>query len=397
MASKAQAAASPNSFVTSFVALSIVSGISIGMGKIVTTLFAISLGADAFQVGIISAMESVGMVLVTVPAGFVIARYGPRSVYFLASLGPLLVNIAMPWMTGWHGLALSRGLIGLCIPFRIVSMNSSFLDQLKHLGLAKAGWYRGSLTLGIALLGPAAATFFTHRLSYFWCFLIVAVLFGVMALFSLSFFPARIDTAAVAVAREPAGMLGQIGALLRNRDVSESCAIEFASSATNALFSTFIILVAISLPHLHEQDGINVMLVQGATSVAVLFLAGPILQQMDKWRSYALGLTLALVALATLGLANGFLGLALGAVLLSGGSALIHLINMMLLSRQPGEKSKISGLYNLAQMLGSSAGAILGGLLSKIVPIQSVFLIWVPLLLAGAAILWTTADRSRQP
>ena len=109
---------SDNRFLASFIVLSLVSGLTIGLGKIVTTLFALSLGATPFQVGIVSAMESVGMMLVTVPAGFIIARYGSRSVYFLASLGPLLVNLVMPFSASWAALAAGRGLIGLCIPFR---------------------------------------------------------------------------------------------------------------------------------------------------------------------------------------------------------------------------------------------------------------------------------------
>ncbi|MBV5325865.1 MAG: hypothetical protein J0626_11735, partial [Rhodospirillaceae bacterium] len=88
--------------------LAAISGLTVGLGKILTTLYAISLGATPFQVGIVSAMESIGMVLVTVPAGFIIARYGARGVYFLSSLGPLLVNIVMPLSGSWIALAAGR-------------------------------------------------------------------------------------------------------------------------------------------------------------------------------------------------------------------------------------------------------------------------------------------------
>ena len=54
-------------FLASFLVLSMVSGMTVGLGKIVATLYAISLNATTFQIGLISAMESVGMVLVTVP------------------------------------------------------------------------------------------------------------------------------------------------------------------------------------------------------------------------------------------------------------------------------------------------------------------------------------------
>ena len=55
-------------FMANFLLLALVSGLTVGLGKVVTTIFAIDLGATAFQVGVIGSMESIGMVLVTVPA-----------------------------------------------------------------------------------------------------------------------------------------------------------------------------------------------------------------------------------------------------------------------------------------------------------------------------------------
>src|SRR5690606_25150816 len=95
-------------FMSSFMLLALVSGLTVGLGKVVTTLYAIELGATPFQIGIVSAMESAGMILVTVPAGFIIARYGARPIYFASSFGPLLINLALPFAGGWAGLALGR-------------------------------------------------------------------------------------------------------------------------------------------------------------------------------------------------------------------------------------------------------------------------------------------------
>ena len=158
----------PGAFLLNFMLLAAFSGATIGMAKIVTTLYAISIGANAMQIGIISAMEALGMVILTLPAGFVIARFGARRVYFLASLGPMLLNLAIPLFGGWLWLAFARLLIGLCIPFRIVAMNSAFLRQLKRIGNDKAGWYRGSLTLGMGLLGPLLGNWLSGATSFSW-------------------------------------------------------------------------------------------------------------------------------------------------------------------------------------------------------------------------------------
>jgi len=383
-------ALSDTRFLSSFIVLAAISGLTVGLGKILTTLYAISLGATPFQVGIVSAMESIGMVLVTVPAGFIIARYGARGVYFLSSLGPLLVNIIIPLSGSWIALAAGRGLIGLCIPFRMVSMNSSFLERLKTLGQAKAGWYRGALTGGTAIIGPAAAALLSQRAGIAISFWIVAALFGLMAVFSLSFLPVR----DVRSAEEAPGFIAELQLIFANPGVAESCLVEFVSSATNALFGTFIILVAMGLPLLTEQDGIHVLLFQGAISVAMLFLGGSFIQRLATPYAYGISLFLAALALGALGLSGGFAGLAIGAMLLSGGSAIVHLVNVRMLASVPGGKSKIAGLYNLASMTGSSFGAIAGGFASKMVAVQSVFLLWIPLLCAAAFLIALLRRRS---
>lgn len=382
---------SDNRFLASFILLSLISGLTIGLGKIVTTLYALSLGATPFQVGVVSAMESIGMVIVTVPAGFIIARYGTRSVYFLASFGPLLVNLALPFSPSWAGLAVGRWLIGLCIPFRIVSMNSAFLERLRTLGPAKAGWYRGTLTGGMAIVGPAAATLLTQRLSPFACFLLVAGLFGLMALFSLSFMPTR-----QAPVEDAPGIWAELRLIVGHPDIAESCLIEFLSSATNSLFATFIILLAATLPLLTERDGIHVMLFQGVTAVAMLFLGGSLVDRFTRRTAYGLGLLLAAGALLAFGFAGGFAALAAGAVLLSAGAAIVHLVNMRMLAALPGGKSKVAGLYNLASMTGSTFGALAGGLLSQFVPLPSIYLIWLPLLGLGAVAVRIVHQRRPQ-
>ena len=378
-------------FMANFLLLALVSGLTVGLGKVVTTIFAIDLGATAFQVGVIGAMESIGMVLVTVPAGFIIARYGARGIYFASSLGPLLVNLAMPFAAGWAALAGGRWLIGLCIPFRMVAMNSAFLERLRGRGEARGGWYRGALTAGMAILGPASAGILITEAGVTAAFFIVAALFGVMAVFSLSFLPARQSAAA-----ESASFFAEIGALLGNRAVAESSFVEFLSSATGSLFSTFILLLAAALPPLTKEDGITVLLVQGVSTVALLFLSGTLIARLARGAAYALALAFAAAALMLLGFAHGLPALVAGAVLLSAASAVVHLINVRMLASIPGAKSKAAGLYNLASMTGSSAGALGGGLLTKLVPLQSVFLLWLPVLFGAAAIAFAR-HRSVRP
>lgn len=92
--------------------LSVVSGLAIGMGRIVTTFYVIGLGAGAGAIGAIGAAEALGKMVVTVPAGFLIYRLGARRVYSTATIGSMLITALTPFMKVWAGVALMRALVG---------------------------------------------------------------------------------------------------------------------------------------------------------------------------------------------------------------------------------------------------------------------------------------------
>ncbi|MBC9248879.1 hypothetical protein A9179_01195 [Pseudomonas alcaligenes] len=387
----------PGAFLANFMLLAAFSGATIGMAKIITTLYAIEIGANAMQLGFISAMESLGMVLLTLPAGFVIARYGARRVYFLASLGPMLLNLAIPLFGGWLWLAFARLLIGLCIPFRIVAMNSAFLRQLKRIGNDKAGWYRGSLTLGMGLLGPLLGNWLSGSSGFTFGFVVIGLCFGLMAVYSLGFWegeqivPVQADTAA-----ELGGIFAQVRAMLEHVEIAESCLIELLSGATNSLFGTFIILLAMDVARLSQSEAVSLVMIQGLASVAGLFGFGYLIERSGRRFAYIASLSAALAGLLLLGSAHGYWLLAAGGVLLSAAAALIHLVNMAQLGEHSVDKSKISGLFNLAGMLGGFSGAMLGGLISHFVGLGNLFLCWIPLVLLAALFCWLRKQR-RQP
>ena len=383
----------PGAFLASFMLLAAFSGATIGMAKIVTTLYAIEIGANALQLGIIAAMESLGMVLLTLPAGFVIARFGARRVYFLASLGPMLLNLLIPLFGGWLWLAAIRLLIGLCIPFRIVAMNSAFLRQLRRIGNDKAGWYRGSLTLGMGLLGPLLGNWLSDG-SFTLGFVVIGLCFGLMAVYSLGFWEAeQVEPAAAPDTGADGGMLAQVLAMLGHVEIAESCLIELLSGATAALFGTFVILLAMNSAGLSQSQAVSLVMVQGLASVLGLFGLGYLVEHFGRRFAYLAGLVAAVLGLLLIGSAHGYALLAAGGVLLSTAAALVHLVNMAQLGEHPVDKSKIAGLFNLAGMLGSFSGALLGGAISQLVGLNNLFFVWIPLVLLVAAFCWLRKAR----
>jgi MFS family permease len=375
----------PQGFIASFMFLATFSGATIGMAKIVTTLYALHLGASPLQLGVISAMESLGMVLLTLPAGFVIARFGARRVYFLASVGPLLLNLAIPLFANWIWLAVARLLIGLCIPFRIVAMNSAFLRQLRHIGRDKAGWYRGALTLGMGLLGPLLGNALSGG-SFTLGFVVIGLCFGLMAVYSLGFWEQ--EDPVEPVAGLDGGILAQSRALLGHTEVAESCVIELLCGATGALFGTFVIVLAMEVAQLSQEHAVSLVMIQGVAAVLGLFGLGHLVQRAGRRSTYLASLTLVVAGLLLLGRGQGYAWLALGTVLLSLASALAHLVNMAQMGESSLDKSKLSGLFNLAGMFGGCAGALLGGVISHWIGTANLFLAWIPLVLLTALFCW---------
>jgi predicted MFS family arabinose efflux permease len=298
-------------------------------------------------------------------------------VYSTATIGSMLLSLTVPLVKLWYAVAAARALVALCVPFRVVSMNSSFLLRLKEIGSSRAGWYRGSQSLGVALLGPALAGVLVAHTNYWICYGLISACFAFMALFSRTFLPEE----QVDGTHERAPLWRELAGMLQNRRVAESCFIELVSSSTTTLFTTFIIVLAVTVHGRNEAEAVFLVTMQGVASVGALFLLGPLLTSWPPRRLHALALPCAVLALLLLGTQRSLSLLAAAAVLLSLAAALVHLVNMLELSDVQFSKSKVAGLYNLSGMLGALVGATLGGLISEVVGLQTLFLVWAPVVL----------------
>lgn len=99
-------------FLLQFLSLAALSGTTLGMSKLITTFYALGLGASAAQIGYISAAEALGMVVLTLPAGLLIDRLGSKKLYLFASLLPAALHLTILCWSSWLWLAAMRFLIG---------------------------------------------------------------------------------------------------------------------------------------------------------------------------------------------------------------------------------------------------------------------------------------------
>lgn len=256
----------------------------------------------------------------------------------------------------------------------------------------KAGWYRGTLTLGMGLLGPLLGNAFSERGQFHCAFWLIAASFALMAYYSLRFWESG------EARNEPTEVTGigqQMRALLGNRPVMQSCMIEMTSSATASLFTTFILLLALE-SGLPQSQAVSLVMCQGLFVVISLFGLGRLLGKQPPGRIYLASLVLAVVSLQTCAVANGYAPLLVAAALLSLATASMHWVNMTRLSQHQEDKSKLSGLFNLSSMTGSFCGALLGGAISHFSGLPGLFLCWIPVLLLSAMALHWRFPYARQ-
>lgn len=67
-----------NHFLVCFAPLASLMGVSVGMAQVTTSLFAVELRSSASMLGLIAAGQSVGVILMSLPAGVLTERLGPR-------------------------------------------------------------------------------------------------------------------------------------------------------------------------------------------------------------------------------------------------------------------------------------------------------------------------------
>ena len=373
----------PRGFLFRFMLLALASGIAIGMTKAGNVLLALHLGAEPWQANLIAAIEAAGMFVITIPAGFLIARFGPQPVYLISSVVAAAAYTASPWLTVWWHLLFVGLIVGVCIPFRVVSMSGSFLARLGTLGAGKSGWYRGSLMTGMWLIGPVVGGLLLDHFGVTILYAAVSLLFLAMGLGSQAVLPERISTPAdgIPASLHPRHVLADTLALLRRDEVRRTCTIEFAGGLTGGFFATFAIIIALQVFHQSETGSVGPLAIQGGAFVITLFFGGQILGWLRPEDTWRLAQALVTAGLLSLGLAGTYTTLLVGSALLGAGLGFQHLANVHAIARSTVDKGRVSGVFTFAGTAGSLVGLLASGAVSHVVSLQAVFLLWIPIFL----------------
>jgi MFS family permease len=362
-------------------------GVSVGLAKVTTPLYAMYLGANDALLGLVAGSQSAGILLIGLPMGFLVDRYGPAPLFVIGSLCAGAMYSVVPLLPSTMFLVGCTFVISFFMPFRFVSLNTVFMEQLEVLGEEKAGWARGSHMAGTAMIGPALAATLIEVSSYRYTYWVIAALFLLTMFMSPIVFSQYQNEARSARALSLGDVKAQLVMIGRDVDLRGACMVDFTGQAIMMFYTFFIVVIAIAQLGLGAEGASGLVGAQGFSYVLALFTLGPFANRLGQDSVYVLSAGIVAVALLLLGTASALPVMWIGALSLGMGLGLLQIVNLMRFARIGGRlgRGKIAGLNALIGPAGGMVGSMGGGLLGHRIGLQNVFLVFLPAL---ALLLW---------
>lgn len=386
-------------FLTLFAILSTLMGTSVGMAKVATSLYSVELHASETLLGLIAASQSVGILVMSMPLGVLVDRYGPARPFMLGSLCAGIIYALIPLAhSAWYLLACTVA-VSFFMPMRFVSLNTLFMRELMHIGVGKAGWYRGTHVIGMMLIGPTVSVAVTRALGVSGVYWLIAGMFALTIAISPIVFArySSDETSSKPASRSlsPAELRGQFAVLLRERELRRTCTAELAVQSVNAFFTFFIVIIAVRTLGLGEGKATQLLAFEGGAYMVALFFFGEIVTRLGDERMYRASFALVTAALLLLGATAQAWLLSVGAALLGLGLGTVQIVNLTRFAQSGARlgRGKVSGLTPLVGTLGSLVGSLLGGVVGQSLGLQRVFLVYALAFVALLALL----SRAREP
>jgi MFS family permease len=385
----------PKGLITSFLILNIVSGTVGGAMQLVVPLYAMSLQASTAQIGVIRGISGLGMLLLVIPAGFLVDHFGSKRLFLTGSFSGFLSTLALVTAKVPIAMIALMGLSGLFSSLKMTALNASFFRNLKNMGLEKAGWFKGSMSIGLTFLGPTFGAFLVSVAGFQTIFVLLAALTLIPT--ALVFFfhsetshPGPVAELGGIVSRQ----LREFRQLIGQRTLYLPLLTESLSTSCFATFSTFIVVITIQILHLKPSAASLLMTAEGGIFILTVFVAGPLITKMSQFQLYVLSVTVTSVGLALVSFSSTFILLVFSSVVLGLGLGLINLVTSSRIGSMEGEKGKIVALFAASVGVGISLGPMIGGIVGQYLGTQNIFLTFIPLFLLLVVLAYRTDVKS---
>jgi MFS family permease len=387
----------PKGLITSFLVLNIISGTVGGAMQIIVPLYAMSLHASTAQIGAIRGISGLGMLLLVIPAGFLVDHYGSKKLFMIGSLSGFASTLGLSLVKVPLAMIALMGISGLFGSLKMTALNASFFRNLKNMGLEKAGWFKGSMSIGLTFLGPAFGAFLVSVAGFKPIFYLLSALTLIPATLVLFF---HSEPAKQGPINELKGIfttqLKEFKTLLVKRDVYLPLLTETLSTACFATYSTFIVVITIQLLHMKASAASVLMTAEGGVFILTVFAAGPLINKLSQFQLYLLSVTVTSLGLAMVSISSTFTLLAVSAVVLGLGLGLINLVTSSRIGRMEGEKGKIVALFAASVGAGISLGPMIGGVVGQFLGTQNIFLTFIPLFMLLVVLAYRTDIQSEK-
>jgi predicted MFS family arabinose efflux permease len=381
--------------VWSYIALNVAAGTAAGALQILIPLFALRLSATTAEIGTIRGIAGLGMLLLVVPAGFLVDHFGARRLFLVASVVSAGLVLFLPFSTLPIHLIVLQGLAGLVGSLKGTALNASFFARVRELGLDKAGWFKGSMSVGLTFLGPLLAGWAAVALSLPAAFHLLAGLTLVPTALALAFHRDEPRSEGPGLLAGIAGQAREFAGLWRDNPLGIPLLTEVVSTACFACFAAFVVPMVVEGLHLPVGYASLLMTLEGGVFIATVFLAGRLVNRLRPSVLH-LGASIAAAAsLAGVGLSGSFVPLAIATGTMGVGLGLLNLVTATRQGTVQGSRGKVVALFTAAVGAGASLGPMLGGQVAAHVGIPTTFLFLVPVLL-GLAVLGSTPGRRRE-
>jgi len=379
-------------FMGSFISLTIFAGLGVGVARVLTSLYAVQLNATELQLGLISAAQSIGILVMALPIGVLVKRLGSLKIFSLGSLmGAVVYGLTPLHANAWY-LMICTALVSFVLPMRFVSINTVFLSKLRQLGPTRAGWFRGSHMMGFFLIAPVLTVLLIEHFGYSVSFYWVASLFISALIFAPLCFQHKHSVEGQG-SFQWKEVIAPLYLLKTHIPLRMVCLLELLSSIANNYFGFFIVVIAIQRFALSEPTAVMLLTTQGLVFVGSLFSMGSLAEWLGYYKFYLIGLSLIGSGLLLLALSSISFWLWPASLMLGLGLGMLHIANFMSFAKvgEQTEMAKVSPILALIGPIGGLLGGFLGAAFGASVGLQSLFL---PIGLAFLAlILWLFKDQ----
>jgi len=367
-----------NELILKFMLINISTGIAMGMVNLIIPIYALSLNASSTQIGLIKGVAGIGDLLIVLPAGFMVDYLGSKKMYSASAVMGSSIIVLISYVSSIELLLLIMVFFGMARSLRTTSLNADFFKHMTVIGIKKGGWFKGSMSVGGALIGPILGGIALVAMSFKSYFALASVFLLAPFLVILartnggSNLPVKQKNFGLADASD------HYKALAKNRSLVSATIIESINGALFITFSTFIIVLVIK--DLGLSPGVAAMLIalKGGATICVVFLCGQLLHK-NNTNLYLLSFIVTILALLVLGMSRDILQLSIASVVIGMSSGLITLITFTQVGNIEGEKGKIAGIFSFGFAMGSILGPTLGGIIGDFFSIQAIFLSFIPL------------------